>query len=93
MYKTGNESIDNSRHRFESRLTDRGTNRVEYWAMYEAAKKLHDDNERFKDNLKEVWQILNVLSMCAMDDGEPYPKALSWLKEFEHLGYKQPNPD
>jgi len=43
-----------------------------------------------EEALKEVWQILNVLSMCAMDDGTPYPKALSWLKEWEHLGYPQP---
>ena len=47
------------------------------------------DQETQHEALKEVWQILNVLSMCAMDDGEPYPKALSWLKEWEHLGYKQ----
>ena len=53
------------------------------WVKYE-------DVERQKEALKEAWQIINVLTLSHMDDGEPYPKALFWLKEFEHLGYPQP---
>ena len=57
---------------------------VKYW------KREAEEAREQEEALKEVWQILNVLSMCAMDDGTPYPKALSWLKEWEHLGYRQP---
>ena len=42
--------------------------------------------------LKEAWQIINVLTLSHLDEGEPYPKALFWLKDWEHLGYPQPNP-
>jgi len=44
-----------------------------------------------EDALKEAWQIINVLNLSHMDEGEPYPKALFWLKEWEHLGYPQPD--
>ena len=48
------------------------------------------DQEDQHEALKEAWQIINVLTLSHMDEGEPYPKALFWLKNWEHLGYKQP---
>ncbi len=50
-----------------------------------------EDVEAQREALKEAWQIINVLTLSHMDEGEPYPKALFWLKEFEHLGYPQPD--
>ena len=51
------------------------------------------DQETQHEALKEAWQIINVLTLSHMDDGAPYPKALFWLKDWEHLGCKQPETE
>lgn len=51
-----------------------------------------EEAQAMKESLKAAWQIINVLTLSAMDDGEPYPKALFWLKDHETLGYPQPKP-
>ena len=49
------------------------------------------DNRELTEELKEAWQIINVLNMCEMDRGDSYPRANLWLTRWEALGYKQPN--
>ncbi len=41
-----------------------------------------------EEALKEAWQLINVLTLSHMDDGQPYPSALFWLKKWEHLERK-----
>ena len=35
--------------------------------------------------LSEAWTIINVLTMHTLDEGEPYPRALFWLRENEQF--------
>jgi hypothetical protein len=49
------------------------------------------DNRELAEELKEAWQIINVLNMCEMDRGESYPRANLWLKRWEALTKSSPN--
>lgn len=38
-----------------------------------------------RSQLREAWQIIQVLHAARLDDQEPWPRALEWLARFEHL--------
>jgi len=50
-------------------------------------KTLHYESDEctYRGAARDAWQIINVLNMSEMDKGESYPKALEWLKQWEHL--------
>lgn len=56
-------------------------------AIKEATRSgdLLSENRRLKKAMSESWQIINVLNMSEMDNGEAYPKALEWMDKWEHL--------
>jgi len=41
--------------------------------------------DTYREAITEAWRIINVLNMFEIDRGEPYPLALTWLHEWEHL--------
>ena len=61
--------------------------------MEKELKEALAEKAAMHEAMKEAWQIINVLTLSHMDEGEPYPKALFWLRDWEHLGYPQPNHD
>ena len=37
------------------------------------------------EGLQEAWQIINVLHLNAMDQGDSWPRALEWLEKWEEF--------
>jgi len=48
-------------------------------------ESLKEEIKDLKEGISEAWQLINILNMFQVDEGEAYPKALFWLHEWEHL--------